>query len=93
MQESYFTERQDRYILFKNCPEFADYVDDMIQTLSTCSYQVEENGDLTMPNHQKNPLKGKEFKKNLLHQFKMFLYSKKITGIMNNKFDQNSKRR
>jgi len=81
LSESYFTERQDRYILFKNCPELANFVDDFLQTMSSASYQVEENGDLNIPVNQVQVSKVKEFKKNMLHQFKMFLFANKIQGL------------
>jgi len=52
----------------------------MVQVISNCSYQIEENGDLTVPNNQPRPEQSKELTKALLHQFKMFLYSNKFDG-------------
>jgi len=87
LHESYFTERQDRYILFKNVQELANFLEDMVQVISNSSYQIEDNGDLTVPNNQPRPENSKELTKALLHQFKMFLFSNKI-DIKDKKFEE-----
>ena len=38
----YFTNRQDRYILFKDCPQLSNYFDQLIRTISSFSLQLSE---------------------------------------------------
>ena len=52
LSEDYFTDRQDRCMIFMNCQPLADYADDLIQVLTDCSYNVNDSGDLALlPNY------------------------------------------
>lgn len=44
MSKDYFTNRQDRYIVIKDCPQIADYFTDLIDTVSQFSYQADKSG-------------------------------------------------
>ncbi len=65
-------------MIFRNCPELANYTDDLIQTISSTSYQVDEGGDLTFSMNHSSPKFASEFKKELGHQIKMFIFSNKL---------------
>lgn len=46
LSESYFTNRDDRYILVKNCPKLSDYFHDVIDTVSSFSMKLSSDGGL-----------------------------------------------
>jgi CDP-diacylglycerol--glycerol-3-phosphate 3-phosphatidyltransferase len=48
LSDTYFTNRQDRYILFRNCKELCDYFDELVRTISTFSMQLNPNGDFSL---------------------------------------------
>ncbi|XP_054159359.1 CDP-diacylglycerol--glycerol-3-phosphate 3-phosphatidyltransferase, mitochondrial-like [Oppia nitens] len=48
LSDIYFTNRQDRYVLFKDCPQMADYFDELIQTISSFSYQLQSDGNFEL---------------------------------------------
>ena len=77
LSENYFTERQDRYMLIKNVPELANWLEDLYEILSNNSFQCQDDGEITFANYQPEPNKIKEFKKTFKHQFKMFLFDYK----------------
>ena len=82
LSENYFIDRQDRYYLIKNCPELANYLEELINVISSNSYLVAENGELVMANDQPQPTKTKEYLKVFKQHFKLFTFS----------YKQNSKR-
>ncbi|CAI4222607.1 unnamed protein product [Auanema sp. JU1783] len=45
LSDSYFTNRQDRYILFKNSPELADFFVKIIEVVGKSSFTLQSNGD------------------------------------------------
>ncbi|KRX07518.1 hypothetical protein PPERSA_11067 [Pseudocohnilembus persalinus] len=63
LNETYFTERQDRYYYIRNAPQMANYMYEFIGVLLNNSYQIGENGDLITFNNQPGADKKKEFKK------------------------------
>ncbi|KAI3662028.1 hypothetical protein MP638_005476 [Amoeboaphelidium occidentale] len=48
LSDTYFSNRQDRYYVFKSKP-LADFLDDLVQTISSLSYQVESTGNFLPP--------------------------------------------
>ncbi|KAI8375670.1 hypothetical protein EDC96DRAFT_303459 [Choanephora cucurbitarum] len=42
LSTDYFTNRQDRYIMFKDQPELSTYYHDLVELISKCSYQLEQ---------------------------------------------------
>ena len=46
LSESYFTNREDRYILIKNCPKLSNYFHDIIDATCSFSMKMSPNGDL-----------------------------------------------
>lgn len=60
LSESYFTNRQDRYIIFRNCPALADYFHRLILAVSSVSFVVD--GDNNYDMHEDcdvHPFRGK----------------------------------
>lgn len=45
LSDQYFENRSDRYFLFKDCPELADYFDDLVKTVASFSLSLSESGD------------------------------------------------
>ncbi|XP_069786107.1 CDP-diacylglycerol--glycerol-3-phosphate 3-phosphatidyltransferase, mitochondrial isoform X2 [Narcine bancroftii] len=43
LSDSYFTNRQDRYVLLRDCSEIADFFDELINAVSDISLQLEQN--------------------------------------------------
>lgn len=48
LSDSYFTDREDRWIVFKECKELADYCDDLANTMLDLSYEMDDDGNLTV---------------------------------------------
>ena len=48
MSKDYFTNRQDRYIVFRNCKPLCDYFDELVETISTFSFQLSANDTVSM---------------------------------------------
>ncbi|CAG2166161.1 unnamed protein product, partial [Oppiella nova] len=48
LSDIYFTNRQDRYILLRNCPHICDYFDELIQTISSFSLQLQTDGQFAL---------------------------------------------
>nr|CAG4635554.1 EOG090X08SX [Artemia franciscana] len=43
LSEDYFTNRQDRYVLLEDCEELADFYDDLVEIVSTFSFQLDSD--------------------------------------------------
>ncbi len=60
LSETYFTNRQDRYVLVEDCKELADYYTEIISAVASCSFQLNSSGSLTLPQQCRvNPVEGK----------------------------------
>ena len=46
LSDSYFTDREDRWIVFKECKELADYCDDLANTMIDLSYQMDDEASV-----------------------------------------------
>lgn len=46
LSESYFTNRQDRYILVEDCDSLADFFDRLVGAISSCSFAVKSDGSI-----------------------------------------------
>ena len=49
LSRDYFTDRQDRYIVFKNCKQLADFFADIVNTTLAHSYTLDQNGSTVKP--------------------------------------------
>nr|XP_002169178.3 unnamed protein product [Hydra vulgaris] len=54
----YFTNRQDRYIIFRNNKILCDYFQDLIKTISSFSFALQSSGDVTFALPHIHPYKG-----------------------------------
>lgn len=76
MSENYFTERQDRYFVVTNCPEFADYCDDLVSMVAEVGVQWDEGGKFSAPTHcpdarRSSPGAGNRWREWASNRFKM----------------------
>lgn len=78
LHESYFTERQDRYVLFKNVPHLANYLEDLTESISNGCMHLEDNGEISTVNYQPKWFDTKNFKEAHKHQLKMFNFTNRI---------------
>ncbi|XP_074648127.1 CDP-diacylglycerol--glycerol-3-phosphate 3-phosphatidyltransferase, mitochondrial-like [Tubulanus polymorphus] len=67
LSDSYFTNRQDRYVLIKDCPQLADFFHGLVDTVSSMSFRVlpdnsEVMFDPTMPHPYTEADGGENFK-------------------------------
>eukprot|EP00250_Pteridium_aquilinum_P015737 c22734_g1_i1 orf=1351-2520(-) len=46
LSSSYFTNRQDRYILLRDCQNLADYLCELVETVASFSYILDREGNL-----------------------------------------------
>ncbi|KAK7113205.1 hypothetical protein V1264_012540 [Littorina saxatilis] len=46
LSNDYFTNRQDRYVLFNDCKAMADFFDDLVKTVSSFSFQLHKDDSL-----------------------------------------------
>ncbi|XP_072044367.1 CDP-diacylglycerol--glycerol-3-phosphate 3-phosphatidyltransferase, mitochondrial-like [Amphiura filiformis] len=59
LSESYFTNRQDRYIMVKDCPQLADFFHKLVTTVSTFSFQLQQDDSLVLdPEFNVHPYEG-----------------------------------
>ena len=49
LSTEYFEQRQDRYVLFKNCKDLSDYFHCLIKAVGSFSFQLQSNGDEVLP--------------------------------------------
>ncbi|XP_010747736.2 CDP-diacylglycerol--glycerol-3-phosphate 3-phosphatidyltransferase, mitochondrial isoform X1 [Larimichthys crocea] len=58
LSDSYFTNRQDRYVLLENCREVADFFSDLVEAVGDISLQLQPNDSITMLEGMVHPYKG-----------------------------------
>ena len=58
LSDSYFTDRQDRYIQFHRCQSMADYLTDIVKATALFSFHLQDNNDTTYPKHAPHPYQG-----------------------------------
>lgn len=52
LSNDYFVNRQDRYILLKNCSKLCDFFEELIDIISEFSFKVNKNGTVEYINVQ-----------------------------------------
>jgi hypothetical protein len=66
LSEDYFTNRQDRAMVIRNCAPMANYFHDMISTISDVSYKLKTNGEVKMDSEIHDPeFQARGFKRQL----------------------------
>ncbi|XP_047465639.1 CDP-diacylglycerol--glycerol-3-phosphate 3-phosphatidyltransferase, mitochondrial isoform X1 [Mugil cephalus] len=58
LSDSYFTNRQDRYVLLENCREVADFFSDLVDAVGDVSLQLQPDDSVTMMEGMVHPYKG-----------------------------------
>ncbi|KAI7894006.1 uncharacterized protein EV154DRAFT_499890 [Mucor mucedo] len=72
LSTDYFTNRQDRYILFDKQPELSSYYHNLLKLISNCSYQLtsgKETYNLTMRKEMADPVKESKRYKRQVHAY------------------------
>ncbi|XP_060583180.1 CDP-diacylglycerol--glycerol-3-phosphate 3-phosphatidyltransferase, mitochondrial-like [Ruditapes philippinarum] len=60
LSDSYFTNRQDRYIQFRTCPEMSNYLCDLVCAVSRFSFHLQCNNTTVYPEGAPHPYDGSE---------------------------------
>uniref|UniRef100_A0AAQ6IE12 CDP-diacylglycerol--glycerol-3-phosphate 3-phosphatidyltransferase n=1 Tax=Anabas testudineus TaxID=64144 RepID=A0AAQ6IE12_ANATE len=58
LSDSYFTNRQDRYVLLENCQEVANFFSDLVEAVGDVSLQLQPDDSVTMLEGMVHPYKG-----------------------------------
>jgi CDP-diacylglycerol--glycerol-3-phosphate 3-phosphatidyltransferase len=62
LSNDYFTNRQDRYIRIRSCREFADFLCELVDTVSECSFELDSNSNqLRAASEMPIPWRDKQF--------------------------------
>lgn len=59
LSDSYFTNRQDRYVLLENCGEVADFFSDLVEAVGDVSLQLQPDDSVTVLEGMVHPYKGR----------------------------------
>ncbi|KAG8446447.1 hypothetical protein GDO86_014052 [Hymenochirus boettgeri] len=62
LSDSYFTNRQDRYILFQSCAELADFFHDLVGAVSDVSLQLQPDDTVQAVEGMEHPYQGNKTK-------------------------------
>ncbi|CAL1527046.1 unnamed protein product [Lymnaea stagnalis] len=61
LSHDYFTNRQDRYILFNDCPEIAEFFNELVKGIMSFSFSLSPDNSLYLsPNWNIHPYKGSD---------------------------------
>ncbi|XP_029621309.1 CDP-diacylglycerol--glycerol-3-phosphate 3-phosphatidyltransferase, mitochondrial [Salmo trutta] len=58
LSDSYFTNRQDRYVLLENCWEVADFFSDLVGAVGDVSLQLQPDDSVSMMENMVHPYRG-----------------------------------
>lgn len=58
LSDSYFTNRQDRYVLLENCREVADFFSELVEAVGDVSLQLQPDDSVSMLEGMVHPYKG-----------------------------------
>lgn len=59
LSDSYFTNRQDRYVLLEDCQEVADFFSELVGAVADVSLQLASDDSVHMMEGMVHPYKGK----------------------------------
>ncbi|KAM9831203.1 CDP-diacylglycerol--glycerol-3-phosphate 3-phosphatidyltransferase, mitochondrial [Neosynchiropus ocellatus] len=59
LSDSYFTNRQDRYVLLENCREVADFFSSLVEAVGDASLQLQPDDSVSMVEGMVHPYKGR----------------------------------
>lgn len=63
LSDSYFTNRQDRYVLLEDCEEVVDFFAELVGAVGDVSLQLQPDNSVHMMEGMVHPYKGKCFSK------------------------------
>lgn len=52
LSDNYFTNRQDRYVLFNDSKSLADFFDNLVKTVGNFSFKMKHDNTLTLPDDE-----------------------------------------
>ncbi|KAL0964693.1 hypothetical protein UPYG_G00327680 [Umbra pygmaea] len=58
LSDSYFTNRQDRYVLLRNCGDVADFFSDLVAAVGDVSLQLQPDNSVSMMDGMVHPYRG-----------------------------------
>lgn len=58
LSDSYFTNRQDRYVLLENCSQVADFFSQLVEAVSDTSLQLQPDDSVSMLEGMVHPYQG-----------------------------------
>ncbi|KAK7571086.1 hypothetical protein V9T40_014690 [Parthenolecanium corni] len=58
LSHDYFTNRQDRYVIVRNCGQLADFFDGLVDILCDMSLQLDDSNKTTFPKRSYHPYEG-----------------------------------
>lgn len=58
LSDSYFTNRQDRYVLLEDCSELADFFSELVEAVGDVSLQLGPDDSVAMQDGMVHPYKG-----------------------------------
>ena len=59
LSAEYFEQRQDRYVLFKNCSKLSDFFHSIVKAVSQFSFELQPDGNVSLPkNCPHHPVEG-----------------------------------
>ncbi|XP_053715425.1 CDP-diacylglycerol--glycerol-3-phosphate 3-phosphatidyltransferase, mitochondrial [Synchiropus splendidus] len=59
LSDSYFTNRQDRYVLLENCRDVADFFSNLVEAVGDASLQLQPDDSVSMVEGMVHPYKGR----------------------------------
>lgn len=59
LSDSYFTNRQDRYVFLQDCPEIADFFTELVDAVGDVSLQLQGDDTVQMVEGMVHPYKGR----------------------------------
>lgn len=58
LSDSYFTNRQDRYVFLQDSPEIADFFTDLVDAVGDVSLQLQQDNTVTVMDGMVHPYRG-----------------------------------
>ncbi|XP_052070712.1 CDP-diacylglycerol--glycerol-3-phosphate 3-phosphatidyltransferase, mitochondrial-like [Mytilus californianus] len=84
LSNDYFTNRQDRYVLFNNCSELSNFFTDLVKTVGSFSFQLKEDNSVELHSQCNiHPFEGSDY------EFKMEA-KKRILNLLKKRTDNES---
>lgn len=95
LSESYFTNRQDRYVLLENCSEVADFFSDLVEAVGDVSLQLQPDDSVSMVDGMVHPYKGnrRDFSTAARSRIMEVMYAAQLRQQLQDEQDRNAEER